>query len=191
MWVWVNSGSCWWTGRPGVLQFMGWQRVRHDWATELNWTNKPELPSSFSKYHSYAPTSTYQKLLFKNFWPPLFLLLTFWYPPRFVVSFSTQKKSFNNFSSLYPSLDTAELSQWHFPNGVPLLLFFNSISWGTPVSQNLPRLKSPGLPCFFAPYTSSAVWWALWTPSPKNASNCIKSQLQCSIIVFKTKNLIQ
>ena len=37
-WVWVNSGSCWWTGRPGVLQFMGSQRVGHDWATELNWT---------------------------------------------------------------------------------------------------------------------------------------------------------
>ena len=37
-WVWVNSGSWWWTGRPGVLQFMGSQRVEHDWATELNWT---------------------------------------------------------------------------------------------------------------------------------------------------------
>ena len=36
-WVWVDSGSWWWTGRPGVLQFMGCQRVRHDWATELNW----------------------------------------------------------------------------------------------------------------------------------------------------------
>ena len=35
--VWVNSGNWWWTGRPGVLQFMGPQRVRHDWATELNW----------------------------------------------------------------------------------------------------------------------------------------------------------
>ena len=33
--VWVNSGSWWRTGRPGVLQFMGSQRVRHDWATEL------------------------------------------------------------------------------------------------------------------------------------------------------------
>ena len=38
MWVWVNSGSWWWTGRSGVLQFMGSQRVGHDWATELNWT---------------------------------------------------------------------------------------------------------------------------------------------------------
>ena len=37
-WVRVNSGSWWWTGRPGVLRFMGSQRVRHDWATELNWT---------------------------------------------------------------------------------------------------------------------------------------------------------
>ena len=37
-WVWVDSGSWWWTGRPGVLQFMGSQRVGHDWVTELNWT---------------------------------------------------------------------------------------------------------------------------------------------------------
>ena len=37
-WVWVNSRSWWWTGRPGVLRFMGLQTVRHDWATELNWT---------------------------------------------------------------------------------------------------------------------------------------------------------
>ena len=36
-WVWVNSGSWWWTGRPGVLLFLGSQRVGHNWATELNW----------------------------------------------------------------------------------------------------------------------------------------------------------
>ena len=39
-WVWVNSGSWWWTRRPGVLQSMGWQRARHDWLTELNWIFK-------------------------------------------------------------------------------------------------------------------------------------------------------
>ena len=38
MWVWVDSRSWWWTGRPSMLQFMGSQRVGHDWATELNWT---------------------------------------------------------------------------------------------------------------------------------------------------------
>ena len=39
-WVWVDSGSWWWIGRPGMLQFMRSQRVRHDWATELNWTER-------------------------------------------------------------------------------------------------------------------------------------------------------
>ena len=34
-WVWVDSGSWWWTGRPGVLQSMGSQKVGHDWVTEL------------------------------------------------------------------------------------------------------------------------------------------------------------
>ena len=38
-WVWVSSGSWWWTGRLGVLQSMGLQRVRDDWETELNWLN--------------------------------------------------------------------------------------------------------------------------------------------------------
>ena len=50
--------SWWWTGRPGVLQFMGSQRVGHDWATELNWTEplncKTELlQSSFSEQLRY------------------------------------------------------------------------------------------------------------------------------------------
>ena len=37
-WIWVSSRSWWWTGRPGMVQSMGLQRVRHDWAIELNWT---------------------------------------------------------------------------------------------------------------------------------------------------------
>ena len=43
-WVWANSGSRWWTGKPGMLQSMGFQRVRDDWTIELNWT---ELSESF------------------------------------------------------------------------------------------------------------------------------------------------
>ena len=38
-WVWVNSGSWWWTGRPGMLRFMGSQRIGHDWVTDLNRTD--------------------------------------------------------------------------------------------------------------------------------------------------------
>ena len=37
-WVWASSGSWWWIGKPGVLKSIGWQRVRHDWVAELNWT---------------------------------------------------------------------------------------------------------------------------------------------------------
>ena len=39
-WVWVSSRSWWWTGKPGVLQSLGLQRVRYYWATELNWKKK-------------------------------------------------------------------------------------------------------------------------------------------------------
>ena len=62
-WVWVNSRSWWWTGRPGVLWFMGWQRVRHDWATELNLTEMVRichgldcLPSKFICWSSIPST---------------------------------------------------------------------------------------------------------------------------------------
>ena len=43
-WVWVDSGSWWWTGRPGMLQFLGLQKVGHNWATELNWTEARSSP---------------------------------------------------------------------------------------------------------------------------------------------------
>ena len=50
-WVWVNSGSWWWTGRPGVLQSVGARRVGHDWATELYWWKLNSYP-----WHSTAST---------------------------------------------------------------------------------------------------------------------------------------
>ena len=71
-WVWVNSGSWWWTRRPGMLQSMGSQRVGHDWATELNWTEETErfffslffstlpylrLPRFFSPLTGFFPTT--------------------------------------------------------------------------------------------------------------------------------------
>ena len=49
-WVWVDSGSWWWTGRPGVLQSTGSQRVRHDWATELNWTDTRRNKRSLKRW---------------------------------------------------------------------------------------------------------------------------------------------
>ena len=52
---WASSGSWWWTGRPGVLQSMGLQRVRHNWAIELNWTDGK---------------MKYLKIILRNVWDP-------------------------------------------------------------------------------------------------------------------------
>ena len=54
-WVWVKSESWQWTGRPGMLQSMGLQRVRHDWATELNWVHYNIVKSSFVITHIPLP----------------------------------------------------------------------------------------------------------------------------------------
>ena len=54
-WVWVFSRSWWGTGRPGMLQFMGLQRVRHNWVTELNWCM------------CFHHTNLIQRLLFTTF----------------------------------------------------------------------------------------------------------------------------
>ena len=57
-WVWVNSGSWWWTGRPGVLWFMGSQRIRHDWVTELNWIiSKICISLIINKYQGFPSSS--------------------------------------------------------------------------------------------------------------------------------------
>ena len=58
-WVWVNSGSRWWTGRPGVLWFMRSLRVRHNWMTELKWTEEVHnLMVLFYLAHSYFKNVT-------------------------------------------------------------------------------------------------------------------------------------
>ena len=67
VWVWVTPRSWWRTGRPGMLQLMGSQRVGHDWETEMNWTelNNPKystwvIPTSNSiKYWLYTKISIY------------------------------------------------------------------------------------------------------------------------------------
>ena len=49
-WVWVNSRSWWWTGRSGVLQFMGSQRVGYDWATDLIWSDYIHYAKRYIEY---------------------------------------------------------------------------------------------------------------------------------------------
>ena len=52
IWVWVDSGSWWWTGRPGMLWFMESKRVGHDWVTELNWTMPTLMPNGPGTDHT-------------------------------------------------------------------------------------------------------------------------------------------
>ena len=61
-WVWVSSRSWWWTGKPGMLHYMGSQRVTHHWETELNWTGTEpispgcafnDLEATDSRIHRY------------------------------------------------------------------------------------------------------------------------------------------
>ena len=63
-WVWVDSGSWWRTGRPGVLWFMGSHRIGHDWATELNWWNSKSLEPG-----NWRSVSTLRVILTSPFLP--------------------------------------------------------------------------------------------------------------------------
>ena len=57
-WVWVNSGSWWWTGRPGVLRFMGSQRAGHDWVTEWNWIQQKQIKNFFKVQEKLMSATT-------------------------------------------------------------------------------------------------------------------------------------
>ena len=59
-WIWVGSGSWWWTGKPGVLWSIGSQRVGHDWVTELNWI--------YIYIHTYI--HTYMHYILVQIFPP-------------------------------------------------------------------------------------------------------------------------
>ena len=88
-WVWVNSGSWWWTGRPGVLGFMGLQRVRHDRVTELNWSIK-------------APRSNWEIIHF--YWNTcmLTIIICLWYAQTSLArSFNNISKAWSTVSILY------------------------------------------------------------------------------------------
>ena len=73
-WVWVNSRRWWWTGRPGMLRFMGSQRVRHNWVTELNWC-------SIALYNIALYFHQKSQVLFLLWLSSFFLeLFLHWYP---------------------------------------------------------------------------------------------------------------
>ena len=83
-WVWVSSRSWWWTGKPGVLQSMGSQRVRHDWATELSWASFLVFMALCLPYSETCPLRSLVQFLKLNYLCVCFLywaaraISTFW-----------------------------------------------------------------------------------------------------------------
>ena len=67
-WVWVDSWGWWWTGRPGVLRFTRSQRVGHNPATELNWTEGARWNNLFNQWQQL---SIYVRVSFANFFPQI------------------------------------------------------------------------------------------------------------------------
>ena len=119
-WVWVNSGSWYWTGRPGMLWFMGSKRVGHDWATELNWTEL-RATEGFIYYSLYASTSlkffiikgAKLNYLFVSIWKVLHLFISHWL-------FSKRATSLSLFTFMHWR------RQWH---PTPVLLPGKSHGW--------------------------------------------------------------
>ena len=79
-WVWVDSGSWWWTGRPGVLWFTGSQRVRHNWVTDLNWID-PSLSLTQITNHdsSFTLAKNVMKLLLLHLPYPVLITPGTWH----------------------------------------------------------------------------------------------------------------
>ena len=130
-WVWVNSGSWWWTGRPGVLRFMGLQRVGHDWATELNWMTNDIEYLFMCRGDNYIYTHIYrwvEKCVFKSlkvhFKIGFFLLLCLrrflkdifwmyvWFADMWFANISSCKLSFHTFDSFLKSCNVFFLFWW-------------------------------------------------------------------------------
>ena len=91
-WVWVSSGSWWWTVRPGVLQFMGLQRVGYDWATELNWSL--EQFSICCIFSLFIYLFSYYNFHWLFYWIPLYLLSSsiIWFKLFVWFPWSSQKR---------------------------------------------------------------------------------------------------
>ena len=106
------SGSWWWTGRPGVLRFMGSQRVGHDWATEMNWTEPLSVPDN----------------MLGVAWPVLWLVLVLfpWTQPEAVVGWHHKERCF------VPVFQECNMFLWRFdslfcPVGVVWCLSYKCI----------------------------------------------------------------
>ena len=138
-WVWASSGRWWRTGKPGMLQSMGSQRVRHNWGTE-------QQHKCLGMHHAILPTSFYQTI----FLGIAMFCLTLKYPLDYLLYVWHKKAQFKTYSFLLgerQNLNDSLLSHWlpfnyYVLNYRSLLALRNHDLWKTPlllwtaVSQN-------------------------------------------------------
>ena len=114
MWVWVNSGSWWWTERPGVLRFMGLQRVGHAWGTELSWAEM-SLCNFMLLLPNTEPTSTSEPGLLPLPLPGMFLHQLFAWPgPSHGSGLHTNITSSPDHPIVTPSCHSVPSPMYHF-----------------------------------------------------------------------------
>ena len=119
-WLWVNSGSWWWTGRPGVLKSMGLQRVGHDWATELNWTYIKRIGTSLTTLHFQC---TGHPGLIPGQGPSI--LHAVWHSPG--TNFFKKTKSTSTSHIIYGLIQAATLLSNHCSTYISLRCFLQAI----------------------------------------------------------------
>ena len=156
-WVWVSSKTWWWTGRPGVLQSMGSRKVRHDWATELNWTESSfKDPSAIwfsqkkkkKRFLSWNKHNSRLGLIF-----PLFIFVYVYYIYLFIFCF------LNTTTSIIPSLcSTHTHTHTHTQ-------YFSFSLRDSPWEYRLSCGKLNLLSAFFA-WAILSNWTVFWMPCP-------------------------
>ena len=138
-WVRVSSGSWWWTGKPGVLQSMGWQRVRHDWVTELNWNCRRRNYSHIHIGHSVLLTPCTGTVAWS--WPPCCESDA----PRTRQLIDTCPRSCWQRLSLGPQIHSVSITHvldfWH--------------EWTVCVVSKLPWVRAQASSCFYRKQTPS------------------------------------
>ena len=130
-WVWVNFGRWWWTGRPGVLRFMGSQRLRHDWATELNWS-----------FHTNYLISLFWCSMHFNFTMLCFLPFAAYDLSSFIkstiISCSSQYvRLFHHFSLSLTGISQIIIDWYYFPSKICSVFTMTIISIHHHLSPNL------------------------------------------------------
>ena len=145
-WVWASSGSWWWTGKPGMLQSMGSQRVRHNWVTEQpviflifeklytifqnGYTNLQSHQQCMNNPFSSTPSSTHLFFLFDSSHYNFILTVVLGFPCGSAAKNLPAMRETQEMRVWYLSQEYPRRRKWHpAPVFLHTLWFLFSLSW--------------------------------------------------------------